>query len=309
MDFRQMQYFVALVEEKSITKAARRLNVVQPAVSIQIRKIETDFGVSLFERRSGGVYPNGIAKRLYPHCLDILERMANVRKLLVEASGRFVGKVSIGIPPSAAHDIVPRVLIDYHKAHPEMQILAHEGYTANLVEWLVRGVLDLAIISFIEGDRRLKLQPLIAEELVLVASGDTKVRGNVVPCANLDKFKLVLPSSQNLTRILMETELERAGLTLSSAMETDSLTTVFALLRNPGWATILPASAVSTPNVRRGLKVMRLVEPVLRRTLVIATLPNKVMSDAENVFIDRLKAAFAEASEQGHAAGRSAAKP
>lgn len=295
MDFRQMQYFVALVEEKSITKAARRLNVVQPAVSIQIRKIETDFGVSLFERRSGGVYPNGIAQRIYPHCLDVLERIANVRTILAKASGRFVGKVSIGIPPSAAHDILPRVLIDYHKAHPEMQILAHEGYTANLVEWLVRGMLDLAVISFVEGDRRLKLQPLITEEMVVVASADARVRGNVVSGSQLSKFKLVLPSSQNLTRILIETELERAGLALSYAMETDSLTTVFALLRNAGWATILPASAVSTASARRGLKVLRLVEPVIRRTLVIATLPNKVLSNAESVFVDRLKAAFSEA--------------
>ena len=74
MDLRQVRCFVALYEEGSITKAAKRLHIVQPAVSMQIRKLETYNGIVLFDRTANGAKPNAAAHRLYPLCIAALEK-------------------------------------------------------------------------------------------------------------------------------------------------------------------------------------------------------------------------------------------
>ena len=106
MDLRQIQYFVALYEEKSITKAARRLHVVQPAVSMQIRRIEADYGVTLFERTTSGVYPNQAANTVYPMCLEVLANVEKLRRTLRHGSGKIDGTINVGVPPSIAHGIL-----------------------------------------------------------------------------------------------------------------------------------------------------------------------------------------------------------
>ena len=72
MDLRQIQYFVALYEERSITKAARRLNVVQPALSMQISRLEKTFKTRLFERTSRGVIPTDVGREFYGLCQKII---------------------------------------------------------------------------------------------------------------------------------------------------------------------------------------------------------------------------------------------
>jgi LysR family nitrogen assimilation transcriptional regulator len=295
MDLRQIQYFVALYEEKSITKSARRLHVVQPAVSMQIRRIEAEYGINLFERTSSGVYPNDAAQTIYPMCLEILGKVEKVRRSLREGSGKLAGTLSVGVPPSIAHGILADVLLSFRADHPGVQLAVHEGYSAHLVDWLLQGDLDFAILGEFEDDRRLRGQPIATEDMRILTSVDTPIVGDVVTGKQLEGLKLIVPSAKNLIRILIDTEMERLGLSLVPAMEVDSLSTVFAATRQAGWASILPASAIRDDDLIRGLRSLPLVEPTIRRTLV-ATFPVlKPPSTAAQHFIKALKAAIIEA--------------
>lgn len=292
MDFRQIQYFVALYEERSITKAARRLHVVQPAVSMQIRRLEVDNGTVLFERSAQGVIPNAAAARLYPLCLDILKRLENVKAELRTISGRLMGDLTVGVPPSVALGVLPGVLSEFCDQNPDIRLTVHEGYSAHLVEWLVDGKLDLAILSEFEEEKRLNYQKLATEELLLVASKDSAIRGPVVRCADIQHLKLVLPSSQNLTRILIDNELDGAGLKLTATMEVDSLAVVFGLIRDAGWHSILPASAVKAAVARGELKSFSLIEPAIHRTLIVAFPGQKSLSESGQLFVGHIEAAL-----------------
>lgn len=292
MDLRQIQYFVALYEEKSITKSARRLHVVQPAVSMQIRRIETEYGVNLFERTSSGVYPNDAAQTIYPMCLEILGKVETVRRTLREGSGKLAGALSVGVPPSIAHGILADVLLSFRAAHPGVQLSVHEGYSAHLVDWLLQGDLDFAILGEFEDDRRLHGQPIAMEHMRVLTSSDTPIEGDTIAGRDLAKLKLIVPSAKNLIRILIDAELDRFGLRFEPAIEVDSLSTVFAAARQSGWASILPASAIVEEDLVRGLRSLTLVEPTIRRTLV-ATFPVlKPPSDAAQHFIKALKSAI-----------------
>jgi LysR family nitrogen assimilation transcriptional regulator len=292
MDFRQIQYFVALYEEKSITKAARRLHVVQPAVSMQIRRLEVDNGAVLFERSAQGVIPNAAASRLYPLCVDILKRLETVKEELRNISGRLVGSLSVGVPPSVALGILPAVLTEFCTQNPDVQLTVHEGYSAHLVEWLVEGKLDLAVMSEFDEERRLRYQRLVTENLLLVTPVDSDISGPEVRCADIQDLKLVLPSSQNLTRILIDHELERAGVRLSATMEVDSLAVVLGLIRDAGWNSILPAAAVKSAVERGELKSFHLIEPVIRRNLIVAFPGQKSLSAPGQLFVGYVEAAL-----------------
>ncbi len=86
MDLRQIEYFVALYNERNITIAARRLNVGQPALSMQIIRLERTFKTKLFERTSRGVVPTDIGRALYVHCTKILGDLGEAHRYLREAS-------------------------------------------------------------------------------------------------------------------------------------------------------------------------------------------------------------------------------
>jgi LysR family nitrogen assimilation transcriptional regulator len=279
MDLRQIQYFVALYEEKSITKSARRLHVVQPAVSMQIRRIEVEYGMPLFERTTSGVFPNELASAIYPICLDVLAKCETIRQTLRKGSGKLSGNLSIGVPPSIAHGLLADVLINFQSNYPEVRIAATEGYSAHLVEWLLQGDLDFAILGEFEDDRRLYSQPIATEELVVVTAIETEVDGGTICGNDLLRLKVALPSAKNLIRILIDAEFEKASVALIPALEIDSLSTVFATVLRPGWATVLPRSAVRDSDLEAGLRVLRLVDPVIRRTLV-ATFPTLRPSSA-----------------------------
>lgn len=296
LDLRQIKYFVALFEEQSITKSAQRLHVVQPAVSMQIRRIELDHGIPLFDRTSSGVYPNEAAKSVYPACLSVLKKVEAIRDTLRGFSGSLTGTLAIGIPPSIAQGILPSVLENFHMAYPDIHLSICEGYSAHLIDRLLQGDLDLAILSEEDGDVRLQCQPIFTEELrVLVAENGTfdqeTIRGD-----QLATLKLILPSSKNLIRILIETEFHKHKIPLQPEIEIDSLSTVIAMVRQPGWATVLPASVMGGAHIEKGLRSIRLIEPNITRTLVATSSRLKPPPAASALFLDAIDDALGKSA-------------
>lgn len=288
MDLRQIQYFIALFEENSITKAAKRLHVVQPAVSMQIRRLETDYGVTLFERTPHGVYPNAYARALYPLCRETLLNAERVRAMLRESSGQLVGEVVVGVPPSLALGSLARILVSFNEQNPGLQLRVREGYSANLLDWLIQGDLDFAVVNFVDGERRLQYRNFAAEELVVVVGRETEWPGDTIRGAEVSDFKLVMPSPRNSLRMMVETNFSQAGLDLDVAMEIDSLTAVCNVVQHAGWASILPFSAVPTGTNLSPPRILRLIDPSITRSLTIAYQPQREPSAAAQLLIDHI---------------------
>lgn len=97
MDFKQLQYFITLVEQGNMTRAARRLNMVQPALSAQILKLEREFSTKLFERTNRGVTPTASGKKLYELCVPLLGNMNALRQHMLAISGEVGGEVTVGL--------------------------------------------------------------------------------------------------------------------------------------------------------------------------------------------------------------------
>jgi len=266
MDLRHVRYFVALYEEHSVTKAASRLNVVQPAVSTQIRNLENEFGVMLFERTPHGVFPTAIARTLYPTCVTILQSLAAAHRTLEDASGKVTGTLTIGVPPSMAQGLLSEYLALFNAEHPNIHVRCYEGYSGHLLDWLRQGILDFAIVNSAIDDPRLKSRPLWTEDLIVVSPAAEGQGGNGgIPAKDLRNLKLILPTTGNYLRMLIDTELERVGLRIVPTLEVDSLTAVLQMARTPGWATIVPEMALLGSHGIAALAAARLIEPAIQR--------------------------------------------
>ena len=98
LHLRQIQYFVCLHEERSVTRAARQLNVVQPALSMQINRLEKRLGLTLFDRTAHGMIPTAAGEAMYRLYVPILLDLKNANQRVMELSGKVLGKIAVGIP-------------------------------------------------------------------------------------------------------------------------------------------------------------------------------------------------------------------
>lgn len=287
LDIRQIRYFVALYEERSITRAAARLHVVQPAVSMQLRKLEANYGVTLFDRTSHGMVPSAVANELYGRFQHILGDVDAVHNLLLGANTKIFGDVAIGLPPSLAMGPVAGVVSRYCEAFPEVTLRLAEGYSANVVEWLENGEIDLGILSTDFGER-LQTFPIAEDELVAVVPRETGQRlGESATLAQIAALDLILPSPRNLVRILLETHFVAADVPLVPKLTIDSLATVVHLVRSGRWSTILPRICAPELETTGNLALVPFDPPIHRR-LVAAHSPRRAPSPAAEAFIRML---------------------
>jgi DNA-binding transcriptional LysR family regulator len=290
MDLRQIQYFVALFEERSITKAARRLNVVQPAISMQIGRLEKSFKTKLFERTSRGVVPTDVGRAYYGLCQKILSDVHEARRYLQEASGKVTGELTIGLMPSIANSVLPEVLASYKEQFPDVTLRIVESYSGTLMDALLSGRLDLAVVNNMGNFSGVAIAPLFRDYLVLVTRYANGSRASVeVPAHRLIELNLVLPSQRQGMRVLIDSMLASSGIVLKPQIELDSLGPTLDLVRKSDWATILPVVAVKQGADKKLFRIQRIINPSIPREVVVASHSQRMPSLAGQFFTKSLQ--------------------
>jgi len=169
MELHQLRYFVAVAETGGFVKAAQRSGVTQPSLSQQIRKLENELGVTLFDRSSRGAVATEAGRALLPRAQRILaevrETFAGVKED-VEA-GR--GPLSVGAIPTIAPYLMPPVLSRFLNEHPDCELTVHEDLTERLIEAVVDHELDAAVMSTPVDHPALHVEVIGREPLLVVA--------------------------------------------------------------------------------------------------------------------------------------------
>lgn len=212
MDLRQIQYFMCLYEEGSVTRAARRLNIVQPALSMQIAKIESEFGRKLFERTAQGMQSTAEARAMYQLLTPVLRDLNNAQQQISNLNGAIAGRVSIGMVTSVSQSVLVDTLAEFTARYPAVETTVNEGYSADLIDWLTSGSLDVAVVNRPSKPGNVILEPIIEEEFVVVSS---RTQGPKLPprvkLEQLAGHKLVLPSKRNGLRAIIDRQVEHLG--------------------------------------------------------------------------------------------------
>ncbi|HEY0234973.1 MAG TPA: LysR family transcriptional regulator [Afipia sp.] len=294
MDFRQISYFVALYEEGSMTRAANRLNVVQPAVSMQIAKLERDLNQQLFERRSKAMVPTVAGRTLYRLVLPVLHGLTLAREQMAKLSGVTSGRITIGMLVSLAASFVPDMLIAFARDYPEVEVVIVDGYSSTFIDLVNQGALDFAVIN--KPPRRLGLivEPLVEERMVYVTEPGRTQNHAPIKAAELQQAKLVLPSSRHGLRAELDRHFEARDISLNLQLEMDSIQGICEIVASSDWATILPSLAVSR-GIAEGRLAAREISPAMTRQLAIIHHPRHPLTPAADAFISRLRTHVAKA--------------
>jgi DNA-binding transcriptional LysR family regulator len=148
MELRQLEYFVAVVEEASFTKAAARVHVAQPGVSAQVRRLEAELGEPLLDRSGRTVRPTDAGAAVLPYARAALEAVSGARVAVEELTGLLRGRVAVGMVVACGVLDLPDLLADFHRAHPRVEITLSEANSDELVDAVRSGALDLALIAY-----------------------------------------------------------------------------------------------------------------------------------------------------------------
>ncbi|SDM11569.1 DNA-binding transcriptional regulator, LysR family [Geodermatophilus siccatus] len=149
MDLRQLEYVVAVAEERSFTRAAARCHVVQSALSAQVARLERELGVTLFHRTSRSVRVAPAGELLLPHARELLRGAEVARAELAGFSGVVTGRLRLGVIGTAAMRLprFDRALLAFHQRHPAVEIAVHDTGSRHMAEAVRTGDLDLAFVG------------------------------------------------------------------------------------------------------------------------------------------------------------------
>ena len=176
MDLKQMQYFLCLAQEGNVTRAARQLNIVQPALSMQIAKLEKSLGKQLFYRSAQGMALTPAGETLTRLIGPIVQDVDRAKDQMAQLDGKVSGRVSIGMITSAAQSTLTASSARIAAQHPDIQLSVCEGYTETLMEWVLGGQLDIAVIN-VPGRRvALTTHHILDEEMMLATQRDEDCR-------------------------------------------------------------------------------------------------------------------------------------
>jgi DNA-binding transcriptional LysR family regulator len=213
MDTRQLAAFCAVVEKKSFSQAAERLGVTQPAVSLQIRALEKRLGVQLVDRSGRRVEPTEAGQRLYRNAQRVLAAEEQLLDELVEGE-RIGGRLELGASTGPGGSVVPIVLAELARAHPDLSIALTVADTHRIVELVADRALELGVVGFARRHRSVVFEPLFRDEVVLACPPGHRFAGKSVSLEQLREETLILMQEGAGVREAIEDELREAGVRL-----------------------------------------------------------------------------------------------
>jgi DNA-binding transcriptional LysR family regulator len=295
--------FVALYEEKSVRRAAQRLCIVQPALTVQLRGLEEMLKRPLFVRSHRGLQPNAHGEKLYSLLAPLLAQVGAAVRSLREPFGGSPRRLRLGLIPavdaeSEIAEIFAGALDEWSSKHPEVVVQVLDGFSPKLLKWLTSGRIDFALIDRIAEHPDMTVEPVAEDRMaVIVEKSAGLLQPGPVALADVVKLPLVLPSGRHGLRSLLSRYARKAGLDLKPRIEVDSMAAAISLVKMGHYATILPVGAIFNSRDRRRLSIHEISDPQIVRNICLAQmrseLPNRVTQD----FISKLRTAFSHPGE------------
>lgn len=180
MDIRQLRHFVAVFEQRNLSKAAEAIPLSQPALTRSMKALEGQLGVELFERHARGATPTAAGERLYHHAKSILAECARAKRDALQPVGELAGSVSVGVGALFATRIIDDMIGEFCTQHPKVQVHLQQGYFEELLNRLDEGQIELAFSNFplLSLPGTLEFEPLVQIHSSVFASAEHPLAQN-----------------------------------------------------------------------------------------------------------------------------------
>ena len=268
MEIHQLRYFLAVVQTGSFTAAADVCHVSQPSLSSQVAKLEDEVGGSLLERRRSGARLTARGRLFQPRAFEALRQLEEAKREFAELDGLRQGEVTLGCLPTTGAYLLPPLLKEFRKRHPDLTVRLREESSPLLAQVLKNGEVDLALLDEAGLGPGLRATRLFSEPLLVAVPADHRLAGRGVIAAEAlaGEPLIVMKTGHGFRRIVLDFLASR-DIEPRIVYESGGIDTVQALVEAGLGISIVPRMVRKSP----GPVYLDLLPPTPTRTLSLAS--------------------------------------
>ncbi|MCK0167708.1 LysR substrate-binding domain-containing protein [Jannaschia sp. S6380] len=294
LTLRQLRYFEALARHRHFGRAAAASSISQPALSVQIRELEETLGAKLFERGPRQVAMTAFGAQFAPRVRDILRSVDELGDLARVSQGGFAGRLRMGIIPTVAPYLLPRLIRTLTAAYPGLDLDIRETVTSRLIEEMADGAIDTAVVALPISEPSLIETPLLTESFVLIRAATD--RGAPMPAReDLQEMRLLLLEEGHCFRdqALSFCDIATAG--PRPGLDGSTLSTLVQMVASGIGVTLIPEMAVGVETRSAPVAIDRFPAPGPRRVVGMVWRRTSPLGEQYRDMADRLRVALRSA--------------
>ncbi|WHZ24656.1 MAG: Transcriptional regulator, LysR family [Nitrospira sp.] len=290
MEFRHLRYFLAVADALHFTKAAEGLHVSQPALSAQVKQLEQEVGVPLFDRLGRSVHLTRAGTIFREHARRALREMELAQATIAQEEGLQRGQLTVGVVQTVNAYLVPEIVTCFSTRYPLVSLKLDELSGPDIEAGVENGTLDMGIGFVPVASERIENQSLFEEDFVLIASpGHRLAKRRQMPLSALAEESLILLPDIFCTRRLLNASFERVGAQPKIIVEMNSIEGILATVRTSKLATVLPRLSLGVGRTN-GLRGIPLKNPTPRRGVGLLWKKGGYRSGAVRALAEQVKA-------------------
>lgn len=273
MEIKQLHRFSVIAKLGSFSRAAVMLAIAQPALSRHVKALESEVGAKLLYRNGRGIVLTEAGERLREYAETIINTAERARNDLRELQKNPRGSVSIAMPPSVGSVLTVPLIENFRSRYPDIYLRLVEGFSGHVLEWLLMGKVDVAVLYNAPRMSNVLREPLLRDELFLLGARNdpSALPPGPVPARRLAEIPMIMPAGPHGLRILADQVLGKAGITPRIEIEVEAMPSTLKLVERGLGYTILSYSTVRELVLAERIKCWSIVRPQLTRELVLAT--------------------------------------
>lgn len=271
MTLAELQYVVAVAQERHFGRAAERVFVTQPALSLAIKKLEDDLGVTIFERRQNKVELTPLGEQIIHQAQRVLEEAERVKILAAQGKDQLNGLLRLGVIATVGPYILPDLVPRLNARAPKMPLELEENLTQNLASMLKNGKLDVIIIALPFEESGILTTPLYDEPFqAVVPVGHPWQKKKLLDSRQLSTEKVLLPHAGHCFRQQVLEACPELSRSDTEGWQGNSLETIRQMVVSGFGITVMPCSALTSKHQNKRLITIKLAEPVPGRRIGLA---------------------------------------
>ncbi|OAH57867.1 MULTISPECIES: LysR substrate-binding domain-containing protein [Bacillaceae] len=289
MEIRQLQYFLMLCNELHFTEAAYKLGISQPTLSQQIRVLEDELGVPLFDRIGKKTVKTEAGNLLEHYALQIVQLLENAKNSIEDLTNLNTGHLRVAVLPSDLDYRLTSLLIDFHKEFPNTKVQVIPSI--DILNKVLENEVDIGVGLAIQPDSRLNRIPFYTETYSLYVNKEHDLaEKEIILPENLVNVPLVMYPKGFYGRDLIDTWCKNQEISIDTLMETGSATSLFQLVKEGIGATIQPSQLIESFQ-SLGIRAISIKHSPTRK-LEMFYRNDKYLSQSAKAFLKRMDAFF-----------------
>lgn len=271
MTLNELRFIVAVAQERNFRRAAEKVFISQPALSLAILKLEDELGIKIFERGKNDVTLTPVGTAIVEQAQRVLEEAEHIRTIAAQGQNQLAAPLRIGIIHSVGPYLLPDLIPALKKVAPHMALEVEENITANLDTLLRNGKLDVIVIALPFGDASILTHPLYDEPFEVVVNSEHRwADRRSIKAPELAQEKVLLLNSGHCFSNQVAEACPELSQKNADIQQGTSLETIRNMVASGLGITVLPASANSARYRSRLLKVVPFAKPVPARRIALA---------------------------------------